>query len=58
MKRSVILTASLFMTLAPLAMATPAIMKENNKKSCKDCHAALPATKANLSDEGKKAIKK
>ena len=58
MKRSVIITAALFMTLAPLAMATPAIMKENGKKSCKDCHSALPASKANLNADGKKAIKK
>ena len=58
MKRSAIITAALFMTLAPLAMATPGIMKENKKATCKDCHTALPATKANLNDEGKKLIKK
>jgi hypothetical protein len=61
MKRSTILVAALLASLAPLAMANPAIQKEAQKKdpkvTCKTCHSALPGTKANLTDEGKKWVK-
>jgi len=56
MKRFTIL-AALLMSMAPLAMATPAIMKTAKAKDCKACHTALPGTKNNLNDEGKKWVK-
>lgn len=60
MKRS-ILFAAVVLCAAPLAFATAPIMKEAKAKnpkitSCKDCHSALPGTKANLTEEGKKWI--
>jgi len=62
MKRSTILAAALLLTVAPLAMANVTIMKDAKAKNpavnCKTCHAALPGTKANLTEEGKKWIKK
>ena len=62
MKRFTIFTALLALTLAPMAMANANIMKEAKAKnpaaSCKTCHTALPGTKANLTDEGKKWVKK
>jgi cytochrome c553 len=64
MKRSTILIAALLVSLAPLAMATPAVMKEAKTKnpataySCTTCHAKLPGTKANLNEEGLKWVKK
>jgi cytochrome c553 len=62
MKRSTILAATLLFVVAPLAMATAPIMKEAKAKNpkittCKDCHSALPGTKANLNEEGKKWVK-
>ena len=60
MKRSTIITAALFMSLAPLAMASMPIMKDAKAKNpkatyeCKTCHIAAPYTKANLTEEGKK----
>jgi hypothetical protein len=48
---------------APFAMATAPIMKEAQAKNpalnkCTACHAAMPCTKLNLNDEGKKWVKK
>ena len=59
MKRSTIIAATLILSLAPMVMASPAIMKEAKAKNpkiagCKDCHSALPGTKTNLTPEGKK----
>lgn len=62
MKRSTIITAVMFMTLAPLAMANMPIMKAAKAKDpkatfeCKTCHASLPGTKANLTAVGKKFV--
>jgi len=63
MKRTAILTAVLLTALAPLAQATPAVMKEAKAKNpgttynCNTCHSKLPASKDNLTDEGKKWVK-
>jgi hypothetical protein len=46
-----------------MAMANATIMKAANAKkdgttyTCKTCHTALPGTKANLNDTGKKFAK-
>ena len=60
MKRSLTL-AALFLSLAPFAAANATIQKEAQKKdpkvSCKTCHSALPGTKANINEEGKKWVK-
>jgi hypothetical protein len=60
MKRSLTI-AALFLSLAPFAAATAAIQKDAQKKdpkvTCKTCHTALPGTKANLNEEGKKWVK-
>jgi hypothetical protein len=62
MKRFTIL-AALAVALAPLAMATPAIMKDaktknpGNTYACTTCHTALPAKKDNLTAEGKQWLK-
>jgi hypothetical protein len=64
MKRSTIITAALFMSLAPLAMASMPIMKEAKAKDpkgtyeCKTCHIAAPFTKTNLTETGKKFVPK
>jgi hypothetical protein len=64
MKLSNILAAGLLLSVAPLAMANATIMKDANAKkdgttyTCKTCHSALPGTKANLTDAGKKFLKK
>lgn len=64
MKRSTILIAALFLALAPLAVASMPIMKDAKAKNpatkyeCKTCHEAMPATKTNLTAEGKKWIVK
>ena len=59
MKLATLITAALI--LAPVAQANPAIMKDAKAKNaavtCKTCHSALPGTKANLTDEGKKWMK-
>jgi len=56
------ITAILALTVAPMAVANPAIMKDAKAKNpavnCKTCHTALPGTKTNLTDEGKKWTKK
>jgi len=62
MKRYLV-AATLLVAAAPFAMATAPIMKEAQGKnpaikSCKDCHTAMPCTKTNLNDEGKKWVKK
>ena len=63
MKRSLILAAVLSMAMAPLAVASPAIMKDAKAKdpakawACTTCHTKLPGTKANLTEEGKKWVK-
>lgn len=56
MKRSTII-AALLLSMAPLAMATPAIQKEQKKTKCTDCHTtAAGLTKADpkLNPEGMK----
>ena len=58
-----ILAAALLVAAAPFAMATAPIMKEAQAKnpaikSCTACHSAMPCTKLNLNDEGKKWVKK
>jgi hypothetical protein len=62
MKLTTFLAAGLLLSLAPVASANATIMKEAKAKnpavSCKTCHSALPGTKANLTDEGKKWVKK
>jgi hypothetical protein len=64
MKRSLILAAVLSLTVAPLAVASPAIMKDAKAKdatktwACTTCHSKLPGTKANLTEEGLKWVKK
>jgi hypothetical protein len=62
MKRSTILVAALLVSLAPLAFATPTIMKEAKVKNpsftCTSCHAGAPFSKANLNEEGLKWVKK
>jgi hypothetical protein len=63
MKLTTILAAALILSAAPLAMATPAIMKDAKAKNpgttyaCTTCHAGMPGTKANLNEEGKKWVK-
>jgi hypothetical protein len=61
MKRSTLFAAALLVSLAPIAMATPAIQKDAQKKdpkvTCKTCHSSLPGSKTNLTDEGKKWAK-
>jgi len=63
MKRSASITA-LVLFLAPMAFASMPIMKDAKAKNpkatyeCKTCHTALPGTKTNLTDEGKKWVKK
>jgi hypothetical protein len=63
MKRTAILTAVLLTSLAPLAQATPVIMKEAKTKNpgtayaCTTCHSKLPGNKDNLNEEGKKWVK-
>lgn len=62
MKRSTIIAAALFMTLAPLASASMPIMKDAKAKNpavkyeCKTCHTGMPATAKNLTPEGDKWI--
>jgi hypothetical protein len=64
MKRSIILAAVLSLSLAPLAVASPAIMKDAKAKepaktwACTTCHTKLPGTKTNLTEEGAKWVKK
>ena len=62
MKLATLITAALVLSLAPMAQANATIMKDAKAKNpavnCKTCHTALPGTKANLTDEGKKWIKK
>jgi len=62
MKRTTILAAALLLSLAPLAMANPVIMKEAKVKNpsftCTSCHSKLPGSKANLNEEGLKWVKK
>jgi hypothetical protein len=64
MKRTTILAAALLFALAPLAQASPAIMKDAKAKNpattytCTTCHAKLPGTKDNLNAEGQKWVKK
>ena len=64
MKLTTILAAALVLAAAPLAMATPAVMKDAKAKNpatayaCTTCHAKLPGTKANLNEEGLKWVKK
>ncbi|MDR3672095.1 MAG: hypothetical protein P4L36_14705 [Holophaga sp.] len=64
MKLTTILAAGLLLSAAPMAMANVNIQKDANAKkdgttyTCKTCHSALPGTKANLNDTGKKFIKK
>jgi hypothetical protein len=59
MKRST-LVAALVLCAAPFAFATVNIQKEAKAKNpavtCKTCHTAMPCTKANLTDEGKKWV--
>ena len=60
MKRS-ILFAAVVLCAAPLAFANGTIMKEAKAKNpkitgCKDCHTAMPGTKTNLTEEGKKWV--
>ncbi len=60
MKRSTVLAAALVLCGASFAFANVNIMKDAKAKNpsvnCKTCHTALPGTKANLTDEGKKWI--
>lgn len=62
MKRSTLFVAAAFLCAAPFAFATVNIQKEakakNPKVTCKDCHAATPCNKANLTEEGKKWMPK
>ena len=62
MKLATFITAALVLSLAPMAQANATIMKDAKAKNasvtCKTCHTALPGTKANLTDEGKKWVKK
>jgi len=59
MKRSILFAAAIVVAAAP-AFATVNIQKEAKAKNaavtCKTCHTAMPCTKANLTDEGKKWI--
>jgi len=59
MKRSTLIVAALVLAAAP-AFATVNIQKDAKAKNpavtCKTCHTAMPASKANLTDEGKKWI--
>jgi hypothetical protein len=54
----------LSLSLAPLAVASPAIMKDAKAKepaktwACTTCHTKLPGTKTNLTEEGAKWVKK
>jgi cytochrome c553 len=63
MKVSIILAAALMISVAPLALANAAIQKEaqaknpSTKYACTVCHAKLPGSKTNLTDEGKKWVK-
>ena len=62
MKRSTLILAALLVSVAPLAVANPGIMKEAKVKNpgftCTSCHAKLPGSKANLNEEGLKWVKK
>ncbi|BDU72461.1 hypothetical protein [Mesoterricola silvestris] len=59
MKRSILAIAVAFCA-ASFSFATVAIQKEAKAKdpkvTCKSCHTAMPCTKTNLTDEGKKWI--
>jgi hypothetical protein len=60
MKRFAI--AALLLTVAPLAVASMPIMKAAKEKNpavkyeCATCHTGKPATKTNLTEEGKKWV--
>ena len=60
MKRSNLFIAAVVLCAAPFAFATVNIQKEakakNSSVTCKTCHTAMPCTKANLTDEGKKWV--
>jgi len=62
MKLATLIAAALVLSMAPMAQANANIMKDAKAKNpsvtCKTCHTALPGTKANLTDEGKKWLKK
>ena len=60
MKRSTLLAVAIVLCAAPFAFATVNIQKEAKAKNpavtCKTCHAAMPCSKTNLTEEGKKWI--
>jgi cytochrome c5 len=60
MKRSTLFIAAVILCAAPFASATVKIQADAKAKvpgvTCKTCHTAMPCTKANLTDEGKKWV--